>query len=105
LLSQVPGHEIVGIVREVGSGVTKFKVQAMILKFCLLFILVFGLFCVFEHDTTTCLSNKVLFEQVGDRVGVGCIVDSCRECAHCSKGLEQYCGKGMTGTYNSQVEP
>ncbi len=45
----------------------------------------------------------VLSEQVGDRVGVGCIVDSCRDCAHCSKGLEQYCGKGMVGTYNSQV--
>ncbi|MFC9703664.1 NAD(P)-dependent alcohol dehydrogenase [Streptomyces sp. NPDC056943] len=40
--------------------------------------------------------------QVGDRVGVGCFVDSCRECAYCLQGLEQYCsGTGMTGTYNA----
>ncbi|OBJ71428.1 NAD(P)-dependent alcohol dehydrogenase [Mycobacterium sp. 1274756.6] len=40
--------------------------------------------------------------QVGDRVGVGCFVDSCRECPSCQAGLEQYCtGGGMVGTYNS----
>jgi uncharacterized zinc-type alcohol dehydrogenase-like protein len=39
--------------------------------------------------------------QVGDIVGVGCIVDSCRECQYCQEGLEQYCEPGMTGTYNS----
>ncbi|KQX16626.1 alcohol dehydrogenase [Streptomyces sp. Root431] len=40
--------------------------------------------------------------RVGDRVGVGCFVDSCRECAYCLQGLEQYCsGTGMTGTYNA----
>lgn len=39
--------------------------------------------------------------QVGDRVGVGCFVDSCRECAYCLRGLEQYCVNGMTGTYNA----
>ncbi|HEY6878796.1 MAG TPA: NAD(P)-dependent alcohol dehydrogenase [Polyangiales bacterium] len=38
---------------------------------------------------------------VGDRVGVGCMVDSCRECAACKQGLEQYCERGLTGTYNS----
>jgi uncharacterized zinc-type alcohol dehydrogenase-like protein len=38
---------------------------------------------------------------VGDRVGVGCMVDSCRECVNCKAGNEQYCLKGMTGTYNS----
>lgn len=39
---------------------------------------------------------------VGDRVGVGCFVDSCRKCPGCTAGLEQYCtGGGMTGTYNS----
>jgi uncharacterized zinc-type alcohol dehydrogenase-like protein len=38
---------------------------------------------------------------VGDRVGVGCFVDSCRECSSCRAGLEQYCKVGMTGTYNS----
>jgi uncharacterized zinc-type alcohol dehydrogenase-like protein len=39
--------------------------------------------------------------KVGDVVGVGCIVDSCRECEYCKEGLEQYCEPGMTGTYNS----
>jgi uncharacterized zinc-type alcohol dehydrogenase-like protein len=38
---------------------------------------------------------------VGDRVGVGCMVDSCRECDECRAGLEQYCSQGMTGTYNA----
>ncbi|MER6121890.1 NAD(P)-dependent alcohol dehydrogenase [Streptomyces sp. NPDC001795] len=39
--------------------------------------------------------------QVGDRVGVGCMVDSCRECENCQAGLEQYCLKGGVGTYNA----
>lgn len=39
---------------------------------------------------------------VGDRVGVGCIVDSCRECESCRNGLEQYCERGMTGTYGAR---
>ncbi|MFE2410024.1 MULTISPECIES: NAD(P)-dependent alcohol dehydrogenase [unclassified Kitasatospora] len=39
--------------------------------------------------------------KVGDRVGVGCFVDSCRECDNCTSGLQQYCtGGGMTPTYN-----
>ncbi|MDQ1036488.1 putative zinc-type alcohol dehydrogenase-like protein [Streptomyces sp. V3I8] len=63
IFPMVPGHEIAGIVTEVGSGVTGFT--------------------------------------VGDRVGVGCMVDSCRECDNCKAGLEQYCVKGMTGTYNA----
>ena len=59
----VPGHEIAGIVTEVGPEVTKFK--------------------------------------VGDRVGVGCFVDSCRQCPSCLAGEEQYCtNPGMIGTYN-----
>ncbi|MDI5963329.1 NAD(P)-dependent alcohol dehydrogenase [Streptomyces sp. SL13] len=58
----VPGHEIAGVITEVGSGVTKFA--------------------------------------VGDRAGVGCFVDSCRECAHCLAGEEQYCLKGGVSTYN-----
>ena len=59
----VPGHEIAGIVTEVGSEVTRY--------------------------------------QVCDRVGVGCFVDSCRECANCRAGEEQYCtNPGMVGTYN-----
>ncbi|MFJ3416548.1 MULTISPECIES: NAD(P)-dependent alcohol dehydrogenase [unclassified Streptomyces] len=63
IFPMVPGHEIAGIVSEVGPGVTKF--------------------------------------QVGDRVGVGCMVDSCRECENCKAGLEQYCTGGNVGTYNS----
>ncbi|MGW1772835.1 NAD(P)-dependent alcohol dehydrogenase [Streptomyces sp. NPDC002104] len=59
----VPGHEIAGVVTEVGSGVTKFA--------------------------------------VGDRVGVGCFVDSCRTCEQCLAGQEQFCAEGMTGTYNA----
>ena len=59
----VPGHEIAGIVTEVGSEVRNFT--------------------------------------VGDRVGVGCFVDSCRECEYCLAGEEQYCNNpGMVGTYN-----
>ncbi len=38
--------------------------------------------------------------KLGDIVGVGCMVDSCRECENCKEGLEQYCEGGMTGTYN-----
>jgi uncharacterized zinc-type alcohol dehydrogenase-like protein len=37
----------------------------------------------------------------GDLVGVGCMVDSCRECDSCLEGLEQYCENGMTGTYGA----
>jgi uncharacterized zinc-type alcohol dehydrogenase-like protein len=60
----VPGHEIAGIVTEIGSEVSTFA--------------------------------------VGDRVGVGCFVDSCRKCDNCTAGLQQYCtGSGMTGTYNA----
>ena len=33
--------------------------------------------------------------KVGDLAGVGCLVDSCRECAKCKKGLEQYCENGQ----------
>jgi uncharacterized zinc-type alcohol dehydrogenase-like protein len=38
---------------------------------------------------------------VGERVGVGCMVDSCRECENCLAGEEQYCLKGNVGTYNA----
>ncbi|GIP44664.1 dehydrogenase [Paenibacillus sp. J45TS6] len=57
----VPGHEIAGIVTDVGPSVTKYK--------------------------------------VGDRVGVGCMVDSCGECENCRKGEEQYCLNGKIDTY------
>ncbi|MET8955697.1 alcohol dehydrogenase catalytic domain-containing protein [Streptomyces sp. NPDC004533] len=53
IFPMVPGHEIAGIVSEVGPGVTKFR--------------------------------------AGDRVGVGCMVDSCRTCDNCKAGNEQYC--------------
>ena len=61
----VPGHEIAGIVRQVGSEVTKFA--------------------------------------PGDRVGVGCFVDSCGDCDQCRAGDEQFCeGPGGTiWTYNA----
>jgi alcohol dehydrogenase (NADP+) len=36
---------------------------------------------------------------VGELAGVGCLVDSCRTCASCGEGLEQYCEGGATGTY------
>ena len=39
--------------------------------------------------------------KVGDIVGVGCMVDSCRECQYCREDLEQFCEQGMTGTYNA----
>lgn len=58
----VPGHEIAGVVRSVGSKVTKYK--------------------------------------IGDHVGVGCLVDSCRECAHCKQDLDNYCLTGFNPTYN-----
>lgn len=38
---------------------------------------------------------------IGDRIGVGVFVDSCRTCANCVAGHENYCLEGMTGTYNS----
>jgi alcohol dehydrogenase (NADP+) len=57
----VPGHEIAGIVADVGSAVTK--------------------------------------HSVADRVGVGCMVNSCRECSNCRAGQQQYCINGNTLTY------
>ncbi len=39
--------------------------------------------------------------KAGDVAAVGCLVDSCRDCASCADNLEQYCEKGMVLTYNS----
>lgn len=50
----------------------------------------------------TAVGAKVSKFKVGDKVGVGCFVDSCRHCKQCHDGLEQYCAEGMTGTYNSR---
>jgi uncharacterized zinc-type alcohol dehydrogenase-like protein len=47
------------------------------------------------------VGSQVTRHQVGDRVGVGCMVDSCRECANCLAGMENYCLKGATYTYGS----
>ena len=44
--------------------------------------------------------DQVARFKAGDLVGVGCLVDSCRKCASCAEGLEQYCENGFTGTYN-----
>jgi uncharacterized zinc-type alcohol dehydrogenase-like protein len=38
----------------------------------------------------------------GDKVGVGCMVDSCQNCEACNKDLEQFCENGMVGTYNGK---
>ena len=49
----------------------------------------------------TAVGGNVSRFKVGDRVGVGCMVDSCRTCAACREGEEQYCVPGMTQTYGS----
>jgi alcohol dehydrogenase (NADP+) len=53
--------------------------------------------------TVSAVGSGVTRHQVGDRVGVGCFVDSCRECEQCLAGTEQFCTGpgGNTGTYNS----
>ena len=48
----------------------------------------------------TSIGTKVSKFAVGDKIGVGVFVDSCRKCTSCVKGLQQYCVEGMTGTYN-----
>ena len=50
----------------------------------------------------TAVGPQVWKYKVGDLVGVGCLVDSCRTCPSCREGLEQYCEVGFVGTYNSQ---
>jgi uncharacterized zinc-type alcohol dehydrogenase-like protein len=47
------------------------------------------------------VGSAVTSVRVGDLVGVGCMVDSCGECAECRAGLQNYCSKGATFTYNS----
>lgn len=50
--------------------------------------------------TVTRIGSAVTKFKVGDRIGVGVFVDSCRNCENCKRGLQQYCLEGMTGTYN-----
>ena len=42
--------------------------------------------------TVTAVGARVKRFKIGDKVGVGCMVDSCRECPDCKEGLEQFCG-------------
>lgn len=49
----------------------------------------------------TKIGKDVTKFKVGDLAGVGCIVDSCRECEHCHEGEEQFCEKGWTVVFNS----
>jgi len=61
--------------------------------------------CVPGHEilgTVTRVGREVKTFKGGDTVGVGCLVDSCRECASCKAGLENYCTKYPTFTYNSE---
>ncbi len=50
--------------------------------------------------TVSAVGDEVTTYAVGDRVGVGCFVDSCRDCDSCRAGEEQYCLKGEVPTYN-----
>src|SRR5690606_5844756 len=64
--------------------------------------------CVPGHEivgTVSAVGGEVSKFKVGDVVGVGCMVDSCRECPSCHDGEEQYCtGTGFVGTYNGATE-
>ena len=60
--------------------------------------------CVPGHEIVgriVSVGGHVTKFKVGDLVGVGCMVDSCRECQYCQEDLEQFCENGMTGTYNA----
>jgi uncharacterized zinc-type alcohol dehydrogenase-like protein len=61
--------------------------------------------CVPGHEIVgrvTAVGKDVKGFKPGDLAGVGCLVDSCKECDNCKEGLEQYCSNGMVGTYNGQ---
>lgn len=51
----------------------------------------------------TSVGPKVTKFKVGDHVGIGCIVDSCRQCEYCEQGNQHFCVEGMTGTYNANA--
>ena len=52
----------------------------------------------------TAVGQSVTKCKVGDRVGVGCVVDSCMDCETCAAGEEHMCCAGMTGTYNGDIK-
>ena len=59
--------------------------------------------CVPGHEIVghvSAVGGEVTDVKVGDTVGVGCLVGSCKHCAACDEGLEQYCENGFVGTYN-----
>jgi uncharacterized zinc-type alcohol dehydrogenase-like protein len=61
--------------------------------------------CVPGHEIVgrvSAVGRDVTTFKVGDLAGVGCLVDSCRDCPSCAQGLENYCEKGQTFTYNSE---
>ena len=61
--------------------------------------------CVPGHEivgTVSAVGSDVTRFKVGDLAGVGCLVDSCQDCPSCAEGLENYCEKGQTFTYNSE---
>ncbi|UVE19561.1 NAD(P)-dependent alcohol dehydrogenase [Pseudomonas sp. LS44] len=61
--------------------------------------------CVPGHEIVghvTSVGSAVSRYRVGDQVAVGCLVDSCQQCAACEQGEESYCEKGMTPTYNGR---
>jgi len=63
--------------------------------------------CVPGHElagVVTVVGGNVTKYKVGDKVGVGCIVDSCMACSGCGGGEEQLCEKGMTMTYNDTTK-
>jgi uncharacterized zinc-type alcohol dehydrogenase-like protein len=63
--------------------------------------------CVPGHEIVghvTAVGNAVTRFKKGDAVGVGCMVDSCQTCTPCRDGLEQYCERGLTGTYNGPTQ-
>jgi uncharacterized zinc-type alcohol dehydrogenase-like protein len=63
--------------------------------------------CMPGHEIVgevTAVGDSVTKFNVGDLVGVGCMVDSCLSCEACREGLEQFCDKGFTATYNGPTQ-
>ena len=59
--------------------------------------------CVPGHEIVghvSAVGSDVGGFKVGDTVGIGCLVSSCQQCSACNEGFEQFCEKGMIGTYN-----